>query len=124
VREESVIKIKRVYEPATPDDGERYLIERLWPRGIKKERPQLKAWLKDIAPRAELRQWFAHDPLKWAEFRRRYMKELTSDATALRPLIAAAQCGTVTLLYSAHDTEHNSALVLKAFLEQKLKPKK
>ena len=119
-----MIKIKRVYEPVTPADGERYLIERLWPRGIKKEGLKLKVWLKDIAPSTELRQWFAHDPIKWAEFRRRYMKELTSDAAALRPLIAAARRGTVTLLYSARDTEHNSALVLLAFLEKKLKTKK
>ena len=119
-----MIKIKRVYEPATPDDGERYLIERLWPRGIKKERLQLKAWLKDIAPGIELRQWFAHDPSKWVEFQRRYTKELTADAAALQSLTNAARRGTVTLLYSAHDTEHNSAIVLKAFLEQVLKTKK
>jgi uncharacterized protein YeaO (DUF488 family) len=124
MREERMIKIKRVYEPATPDDGERYLIERLWPRGIKKERLQLKAWLKDIAPGTELRQWFAHDPIKWVEFQRRYTKELTSDAAALQSLTDAARRGTVTLLYSAHDTEHNSAIVLKAFLEQELKTKK
>lgn len=119
-----MIKIKRVYEPATSDDGERYLIERLWPRGIKKEKLNLKAWFKDIAPSTELRQWFAHDPLKWVEFRRRYMKELTSDAPALQSLIDATRRGTVTLLYSAHDTEHNSAIVLQAFLEQKLGTKK
>ncbi len=119
-----MIKIRRVYESATHDDGERYLIERLWPRGVKKEKLKLKTWLKDIAPSTELRQWFGHDPIKWAEFRRRYRKELTSDAAALRPLIAAARRGTITLLYSARDTEHNSALVLKTFLEKKLKTKK
>lgn len=119
-----MIKVKRVYEPATPDDGERYLVERLWPRGIKKERLQLQAWLKDVAPGTELRQWFAHDPIKWVEFQRRYTKELMSDAAALQSLIDATRRGTVTLLYSAHDTGHNSAIVLKAFLEQKLKTKK
>ena len=119
-----MIKIKRVYESARPDDGQRFLIERLWPRGIKRERLQLQAWLKDIAPSTELRQWFAHDPIKWVQFQRRYTKELRADAAALQSLTDAARRGTVTLLYSAHDTDHNSALVLKAFLEQELKTKK
>jgi uncharacterized protein YeaO (DUF488 family) len=123
MREEHVIKIKRVYELATRDDGECYLIEGLWPRGIKRESLKLKAWLKDIAASTELRQRFAHDPAKWTEFQRRYSAELTSDAAALQSLIDATRRGTVTLLYSAYDTEYNSAIVLKTFLEQKLKTK-
>ena len=111
-----MITVKRVYEPASPHDGKRFLVERLWPRGMKKENLHMDGWLKDIAPSNELRQWFNHDLAKWAEFQRRYRAELRSKTVALKPLLDAARRGNVTLLYSAHDVEHNSALVLKAFL--------
>lgn len=115
-----MIQIKRVYEPWEPGDGQRFLVERLWPRGLKKEKLHAKAWLKEIAPSPELRRWFAHDPAKWQGFRRRYRAELSAEAEALRPLLTAARRGTVTLLYSAHDREHNSALVLKAYLDKQV----
>ena len=114
-----MIKLKRVYEAASADDGVRYLVERLWPRGIKKEALRMEAWLKEVAPSPALREWFAHDPKKWAEFQRRYAKELGANTAALRPLLESARRGDVTLLYSARDTEHNSALLLKNYLEKK-----
>ena len=115
-----MLKIKRVYESPKRDDGVRFLVERLWPRGIKKEELKMKAWLKEVSPSPELRKWYAHDVTKWEEFQKRYRKELQSNADALAPLLATAKDGNVTLLYSAKDTEHNSALVLKEFLEEKL----
>jgi uncharacterized protein YeaO (DUF488 family) len=116
-----VLKTKRVYESAEPSDGTRFLVERLWPRGIKKEKLKMEAWLKDVAPSPELRKWFAHDPDKWAEFKKRYRAELKSNPEAWKPILEAAEQGDVTLLYSARDTEHNSALLLKAFLEKHMK---
>jgi len=110
-----------VYESAKASDGVRFLVERLWPRGIKKEKLKMKAWLKEIAPSPDLRGWFAHDPLKWEEFQQRYRTELKANPEAWAPILAAAEEGNVTLLYSARDTEHNSALVLKSFLEEKIK---
>jgi uncharacterized protein YeaO (DUF488 family) len=112
-----MIKVKRVYEPPDPDDGTRFLVERLWPRGIKKEDLHADGWLKELAPSDELRRWFGHDPGKWREFRRRYFAELKmTDACSL--IRAAARRGNVTLLYSARDKEHNNALALKAYLEK------
>lgn len=116
-----MLKIKRVYEAAAKSDGTRFLVERLWPRGMKKEALKMKAWLKNAAPSAELRNWFAHDPLKWAEFQKRYQAELKANSAEWQPIVDAAKKGDVTLLYSAHDTEHNNALALKAFLERRLK---
>jgi uncharacterized protein YeaO (DUF488 family) len=110
--------IKRVYESANASDGVRFLVERLWPRGIKKEKLKMKAWLKDVAPSPSLRQWFAHDPLKWQEFQQRYRAELEANPDAWRPILEATKRGDVTMLYSARDTEHNSALLLKSFLEE------
>jgi|SoiMethySBSTD1v2_1073268.scaffolds.fasta_scaffold1157945_1 uncharacterized protein YeaO (DUF488 family) len=114
-----MIKLKRVYEEEAPDDGVRYLIERLWPRGMKKESLHIDAWLKDAGPSTELRKWFSHDPEKWNEFRRRYFAELDR-ATEWAPIREAAQRGTVTLLYSSHDTEHNNAVALKEYIERKM----
>jgi uncharacterized protein YeaO (DUF488 family) len=112
-----MIKVKRVYEPTEPDDGSRFLVERLWPRGIKKEDLQMDAWLKELAPSDRLRRWFGHDPAKWQEFRRRYFAELkTKDAC--KQIRSAARHGNITLLYSAHDKEHNNALALKSYLEK------
>lgn len=116
-----MLKIKRVYEDAEPGDGTRFLVERLWPRGMKKEALKMKAWLKEVAPSPELRRWYSHDVAKWKEFQRRYRLELKANPAAWQPILEAAQEGTVTLLYSAHDTEHNSAQVLKEFLEGKIK---
>jgi uncharacterized protein YeaO (DUF488 family) len=115
-----VITIKRAYEAASPEDGARYLVDRLWPRGVSKEALQIEAWLKDVAPSTEVRKWFGHDPAKWDEFQRRYGAELQSRPETWQPLLDAAHRGTVTLVYGAKDTEHNDAVVLKAFLESKL----
>lgn len=116
-----MLKIKRVYEAAQASDGVRFLVERLWPRGIKKEKLKMKAWLKDVAPSPALRSWFAHDPAKWEEFQKRYRNELEANPDAWQPLLEAARDGNVTLLYSARDPEHNSALLLKSFLEEQRK---
>jgi uncharacterized protein YeaO (DUF488 family) len=116
-----MLQIKRVYETAHASDGVRFLVERLWPRGIKKEDLKMKAWLKEAAPSADLRRWFAHDPSKWEEFKKRYRAELEANLDAWKPLLEAAEQGDVSLLYSARDTEHNSALLLKSFLEERMK---
>lgn len=116
----NVIQLKRVYNPANKSDGARYLVERLWPRGVKKDSLKLEAWVKEVAPSSELRKWFSHDPAKWSEFRRRYFQELRSHPEAWETLLAAARRGRVTLVYSSHDTEHNNAVALKEFLEQRL----
>lgn len=112
-----MIHLKRVYEPAEAADGTRYLVERLWPRGVKKSALKLDGWMKDAAPTTELRKWFSHDPAKWDEFRHRYFEELKANSDAWLPIAAAARSGVVTLLYSSHDTEHNNAVALKQFLE-------
>jgi uncharacterized protein YeaO (DUF488 family) len=112
-----MIRTRRVYDPPEPGDGTRFLVERLWPRGMKKEALPLDGWLKDAAPSDELRRWFSHDPAKWDEFRRRYDAELEGKPDVLQPLREAARQGNVTLLYSARDTEHNNAVALKEYLE-------
>jgi uncharacterized protein YeaO (DUF488 family) len=112
-----MIKIKRVYEAVDESDGVRFFVEHLWPRGISKEKLHAQAWLKDISPSADLRTWFAHDLSKWAEFQERYRIELERNKAALQPILDSMEKGNVTLIYSAHDTEHNSALVLKSFPE-------
>lgn len=111
-----MIAIKRTYDAPSRDDGKRFLVERLWPRGMKKEALEMDAWLKDVAPSAKLRQWFGHKPERWEEFRRRYEKELDEHTDAWAPLLEASRNGPVTLLYSARDTEHNAALVLRDYL--------
>ena len=113
----TTINLKRVYEPPEPADGTRFLVERLWPRGMKKAELQLDAWLKDVGPSAELRKWFAHDPTRWDEFRARYSAELDAAPAVWQPILQAARSGTVTLLFSSHDQEHNNAVALKAYLE-------
>jgi uncharacterized protein YeaO (DUF488 family) len=112
-----MILLKRAYDGAGPEDGTRFLVERLWPRGIKKSDLPLDGWLKDVAPSTELRKWFSHDPAKWSDFRRRYRAELQHNPKAWNPLLDAARKGTVTLVFSSHDVEHNNAVVLKEFLE-------
>jgi uncharacterized protein YeaO (DUF488 family) len=113
-----MIQIKRVYEPTVKADGRRFLVERLWPRGIRKEALLLDGWCKEAAPSYQLRKWFNHDPVKWEEFQRRYRSELKAKTETWKPLLAAAKTGAVILLFSAHDLEHNNALVLKTYLEE------
>lgn len=115
-----MIQIKRVYDPPARGDGTRFLVERLWPRGIKKTELDAKAWLKEVAPSTELREWFEHDPAKWSAFKRKYYAELDRGGEAWKPIAQAARRGNVTLLYSARDTEHNNAIALKAYLDKKL----
>lgn len=107
------IKLKRAYEPAAREDGTRILIDRLWPRGISKERAAIDRWMKDIAPSTELRKWFGHDPSRWSEFRCRYATELRQKAGLLGELRSLAKRGRVTLVYSARDEMHNDAVVLR-----------
>lgn len=116
-----MIQVKRVYEPTAKADGQRFLVERLWPRGIRKEALALTGWCKEAAPSHELRKWFSHDPAKWKEFQRRYRAELDDNPKTWQPLLEAAQVGNLTLLFSSHDTENNNAVVLKSWLEQQLK---
>ncbi len=113
-----VIRTKRVYDEPEPEDGARFLVERLWPRGVRKEALRLDGWLKVAAPSDALRRWFGHDPAKWEEFRRRYRDELRRNAGALAPLRERLATGHVTLVYAARDEAHNSAVVLKEFLEE------
>ena len=115
-----MIHIKRVYEAPGKNDGERFLVERLWPRGIKKEALHVKAWCKDAAPSTELRRWFSHDPVKWKEFQSRYRAELNANPTGWEVLLEAARRGPVTLLFSSHDTEHNNAVALQSYLQEHL----
>ncbi|GIW52362.1 MAG: hypothetical protein KatS3mg081_1717 [Gemmatimonadales bacterium] len=115
-----MIRVKRVYEPPVPQDGARFLVDRLWPRGLKKETLRLDGWFKELAPSDRLRRWFAHQPGRWQEFRRRYFAELDRNESAWKPLLEAARRGTVTLLYAARDAEHNNAVALKEYLESKL----
>src|SRR5690348_10883464 len=110
------VKLKRAYEPPTPDDGTRILIDRLWPRGLKKSDAALDQWMKDIAPSTELRTWFGHDPARWAEFRHRYAEEVRGKAHLLDELRTLARQGPITLVYSAHDEAHNDAVVLRELL--------
>lgn len=114
------ICVKRVYDPPASDDGARILVDRLWPRGLSKEKLQMAAWLKDAAPSDALRRWFGHDADRWPEFQRRYAAELEQRPEAWKLLVKAARRGTVTLLFSAKDTAHNNAVALKAFLETRL----
>lgn len=110
------LAVKRVYEPAADSDGQRVLVDRLWPRGVKKEDAQLDLWLKDIAPSDDLRHWFGHDPERWTEFQKRYRAELKDKGEALAELRGLMAKGKVTLLFAAHDEQHNNAVALAAYL--------
>lgn len=112
-----MIRLKRVYEEPSRQDGLRILVERLWPRGLSKERAAVDLWLKDVAPSTELRQWFGHDPARWKQFQNRYWSELRERKEAVKLLKAKSKEGAVTLVYAARDEEHNGALALKRFLE-------
>jgi uncharacterized protein YeaO (DUF488 family) len=114
-----MLKLKRAYEPVSKHDGRRFLVERLWPRGLAKAELHLDGWLKDVGPTTELRQWFSHDPEKWSQFRARYFRQLDSRPESWRPILSAARRCTVTLVYSSHDQEHNNAVVLKEYLQAK-----
>ncbi|MCA0003225.1 MULTISPECIES: DUF488 domain-containing protein [unclassified Mesorhizobium] len=110
------IAVKRVYEPPSPDDGQRVLVDRVWPRGVSKEHAALALWLKDIAPSTDLRKWFGHEPERWAEFQKRYRAELEGNGEAVAQLRALLRDGKVTLLYGAHDAAHNNAVALAGYL--------
>jgi uncharacterized protein YeaO (DUF488 family) len=116
-----MLKLKRAYEPESRSDGTRVLVERLWPRGLSKAQLRIDSWLKEVGPSTELRRWFSHDPDKWATFRTRYFRELDSRPEAWRPIVSAARRGTVTLVYSSRDTEHNNAVALKDYLQSKIR---
>lgn len=112
-----MIHLKRVYEAPSENDGTRVLVERLWPRGLTKERAAVDLWLKDVAPSPELRKWFGHDPARWEQFQECYRRELREKMDVLRLLNQKAKEGPVTLIYAARDVEHNGALVLQRFLQ-------
>ena len=115
------IQVKRVYEEYSPDDGTRVLVERLWPRGFTRERLHADSWLRDIAPTAELRTWYAHDVTKWPEFVARYTTQLDTQPDLVASLLETARHGPLTLLFAARDTEHNSAIVVLNYLNKRLK---
>lgn len=114
------LRLKRAREPAAAADGDRVLIDRLWPRGISRERAKLDDWQKELAPSTALRKWFGHDPERFEEFRRRYIEELRGERARLTDLRRRARDETLTLIYSAHDTEHNDAVVLAEVLRRGL----
>lgn len=111
-----MFQLKRAYEPAAPDDGCRVLVERLWPRGLSKQRAAVDVWLKDVAPSVELRKWYGHDPRRWQDFRQRYWRELRSHPAAVENLRSKELEGNVTLIYATRDVEHSGALALRQFL--------
>ena len=110
------IRVKRAYEPPAPDDGTRILIDRLWPRGVRKTEAAIDEWMKEIAPSTGLRKWFRHDPARWQEFRRRYRAEIHTHGDELTRLRTLAKHGWITLVFSAHDEAHNDAVVLREML--------
>jgi uncharacterized protein YeaO (DUF488 family) len=114
------IRLRRAYEPPGPDDGQRILVDRVWPRGVTKADARLAAWLRDVAPSSELRRWFGHDPARWPEFERRYRAELAANPEAIAPLLAAARTEPITLVYGARDEAHNQAVVLRDVLAEAL----
>ena len=114
-----MIYLKRAYEKSSVDDGVRILVERLWPRGLTKAKAALDLWIKGVAPSPDLRKWFGHDPARWKQFKQRYWKELKHKKDDVDVLRRKARQGRVTLIYAAHDKEHNGALALKEFIEQR-----
>ena len=113
-----MIKIKRIYDPVSPDDGKRILVDRLWPRGMKKEEARLDEWLKEIAPSNELRKWYSHDPAKWPEFKKRYKKELAEESDLIKRIREEGKKKTITLLFSTKELDLNNAVALKEILER------
>ena len=116
-----MLRIKRVYEPQTRSDGRRILVDRLWPRGLSKKKAAVDEWMKDVAPSAELRRWFGHDPRRWPEFKRRYRHELRAHGDLVRDITARASRGPVTLVYGARDEAHNDAVVLAAAIRARVR---
>lgn len=114
------IGVARAYDPPGDDDGSRYLVDRVWPRGIRKDALRIEQWLRDVAPSNELRRWFGHDPQRWDDFVERYRAELDANRAAWEPLLEAASQGPITLVYGARDPEHNQAVALRDYLERKL----
>jgi uncharacterized protein YeaO (DUF488 family) len=112
-----MIKLKRAYDRVSPTDGTRLLVERLWPRGLSKDKLKLDGWIREVAPTTELRKWFGHDPAKWRQFRIRYFRELDSQSESWRSILSQARRGTVTLVYSSHDEAHNNAVALREYLQ-------
>ncbi len=112
-----MLKIKRVYEEPASDDGYRVLVDRLWPRGVSKEKAKIDLWLRDVSPSSELRKWFGHDPNKWLEFKKRFESELVNSSENVEKLRELASHGDVTLVYGAKDEKHNNAVVIKSYLE-------
>jgi uncharacterized protein YeaO (DUF488 family) len=117
-----MIHLKRAYDETETADGRRFLVDRLWPRGVKKEGLALDGWLKEVAPSDELRRWFDHDPQKWLAFQQRYRDELDAKPESWQPLLMAAGEGDLTLVYGARNREHNNAAALKAYLEEQIAP--
>jgi uncharacterized protein YeaO (DUF488 family) len=111
------VAVKRVYEPPAKADGQRVLVDRIWPRGVRKKDAELTLWLKEIAPSDALRKWFGHDPERWAEFQERYRAELDANSETVTQLRGLLRAGKVTLLYGAHDEAHNNAVALAAYLQ-------
>ena len=111
-----MIKVKRIYDAPTPDDGIRILVDRLWPRGLSKEKARVDLWLKEIAPSNELRTWYAHDPKKWAEFRKRYFKDLDTKRELVNQILQKTREGDVTLLYGSREEKINNAVALKGYI--------
>jgi uncharacterized protein YeaO (DUF488 family) len=112
------VRLKRAYDPVAATDGYRVLVDRIWPRGVRREEAHLNEWARELAPSTELRRWFGHDPARFEEFQRRYIEELASQSQKLRELRARAREGTLTLVYAARDTEHNDAIVLAEILRR------
>lgn len=115
------VRVKRVYDPPSEEDGARVLVDRLWPRGLRKESLKLSLWLKEIAPSPELRTWFGHDPARFEAFAQRYSQELAMNGPAVARIEELVKQGRVSLLYAAHDSNHNHALVLADYLRGKIK---
>jgi uncharacterized protein YeaO (DUF488 family) len=116
-----MLRIKRVYEPRARGDGERILVDRLWPRGLSRQAAAVDRWMKELGPSHALRTWFGHDPKRWPEFRRRYVAELRAQSAALAALARKSRARAVTLLFAAHDADHNNAVVLKGVIERRQK---
>jgi len=114
-----MIRLKRIYDPFSREDGKRVLVDRLWPRGLRKENAHIDEWIKDIAPSDALRKWFSHDPSRWEEFKKRYNDELKGKKELLKELLADSRKGTVTLLFAAKDIERNNAVLIKEVLAKK-----
>jgi len=115
-----MINVKRVYDPPSRKDGKRILVDRLWPRGLRKEDARIVAWVREVSPSTELRLWYGHDPAKWGEFKTRYFAELRGEQEAVESILSAARRDTVTLLYSSKEERYNNAVALKGYLEARL----